>query len=166
MYAPIAAPGRDDVASGPVLHAVNRRVKARRGPAARAVVLPQDNIHDVGLAVEQVVEARAEEDARGAVVPGCTARGAMARARRHVAGLWCRGAGGSFLRCLRRVPGRRGPGGVPPPSLRCAPTDAALRGPPLKAWSAGERRTALSALGVALHRGPLCGGGWWPSWWA
>ena len=48
MYAPIAAPGRDDVASGPVLHAVNRRVKARRGPPARAVALQQDKIHDVG----------------------------------------------------------------------------------------------------------------------
>jgi len=116
MYATIADPGHDDVAGRPVLHAGNSRVKAHRGPAARAfrVVLLQDTFHDSWF-VEQVAEARAEENARGDVVTGCIARGAMARARRHVAGLWCRGAGGSFLRLLtrdRRTGVRRAGGSV------------------------------------------------------
>ena len=46
--APILGPSRDDVASGPILHALNARVKARRVPSARPlVVVPQHEIHDV-----------------------------------------------------------------------------------------------------------------------
>ena len=102
----VCAPSHDDVAGGPILHAVNCRVKARRAPAVRSVVLPQDLIHHVGLAVEQFVETCAENVARAVAVPGRTARGAVARARRHVAGL--RRAGGSSLRhapihCLGRA---------------------------------------------------------------
>ena len=37
MDAPILGPSRDDVASGPILHALNARVKARRVPSARGI---------------------------------------------------------------------------------------------------------------------------------
>ena len=131
----VCAPSHDDVAGGPILHAVNCRVKARRAPAARPVVVPQDQIRHVRLAVEQGVETRAEHDARAVAVPGCTACSAVARARRHVA--WLRRAGGSVL---RRAPRRRG--GVPPPPVRGGPTAGALGGPPPKARGAGEFRTA------------------------
>jgi len=126
---------RDDVSGGPVLHALNSRVKARRAPAARPVIVPQDQIHHVGLAVEQGVETRAEDDARAVAVPGCSACSAVARARRHVSGL--RRAGGSVLR-----PAPRLRGGVPPPPVRGGPTAAALGDPPLKARGAGKFRTA------------------------
>jgi len=42
VYATIRTTRRDDVAGGPALHAVNFRVKARRAPAARSVVVPQE----------------------------------------------------------------------------------------------------------------------------
>jgi hypothetical protein len=85
MDAPIFAPSRDDVAGGPILHAQNVPVKARRVPSARPViVVPQDEIHDVCLVVEQVEQTHPKHDARVAV-PGCTARSAVARTRRHVA---------------------------------------------------------------------------------
>ena len=148
MNLPTFVPNRDDVAGGSVLQRANARAKARRAPAARAVVVPQDQIHHVCVVVEQVVETLAEHDAR-VPVPGCTARGAVARARRQVAGLWCRGTGGSC---------RGGRGGVLPSSIRCAPTAAALRGPPLKARGAGEFRTALNTH-TARHcaaRAVLC----------
>ena len=86
MYAAIRIARRDDVATGAILNGRNWCVHARRNPAGRAEVVPQDQIHDVGLAVEQVVEARAEDDAH-IPVPGCTAHGAVTRARRHMAGL-------------------------------------------------------------------------------
>jgi hypothetical protein len=41
MDAPIRGPSRDDV-GGPILQASNCRVKARRAPSARSVVVPQD----------------------------------------------------------------------------------------------------------------------------
>jgi len=135
VYATILTTRRDNVAGGPVLHAGNFRVQAYRAPAARPVIVPQDQIHHVGLAVEQGVETRAEDDARAVAVPGCTACSAVARARRHVAGL--RRAGGSVL---RRAPRRRG--GVPPPPVRGGPTAAALGSPPPKVRGAGEFRTA------------------------
>ena len=48
MDAPMFVPSRDHVASGPILHALNARVKARRVPSARPlVVVPQHEIHDV-----------------------------------------------------------------------------------------------------------------------
>jgi hypothetical protein len=53
MDAPICIPSSDYVAGGPTLHAEDSRVKARHVPSARFVVVPQDEIHDVGLAVEQ-----------------------------------------------------------------------------------------------------------------
>jgi hypothetical protein len=88
MDAPIFAPSRDDVADGPILYAPNYRVKARRVPSARpVVVLPQDEIHDVCLVVEQAEQTHPKHDALVAV-PGCTARSAVARTRRHVA-VWC-----------------------------------------------------------------------------
>ena len=59
VYATIRTTRRDDVTGGPALHAVNCRVKARRAPAARPVVVPQDQIRHVRLAVEQGVETRA-----------------------------------------------------------------------------------------------------------
>ena len=107
VYAPIVTTRRDDVTGGPVSHAANCRVKARRAPAARPVIVPQDQIHHVGLAVEQGVETRAEDDARAVAVPGCTACSAVARTRRHVALL--RRAGGSVR---RPAPRRRGGGGL------------------------------------------------------
>ena len=136
-YAPISSTRRDDVSqAGPVLHAANSRVKARRAPAARPVIVPQDQIRHVRLAVEQGVETRAEDDARAVAVPSCTARSAVARARRHVAGL--RRASGSVLRRATRLRG-----GVPPPPLRGAPTTvAALGGLSQKARGAGKFRTA------------------------
>jgi hypothetical protein len=105
MYVPVLISRRDDVAGGPVLHAENYCTKARRAPSARSGArrpVPQDQIHHVGLAVEHIVEARAEDDARADAVPVCTARSAVAHARRHVAVL--RRAGGSIL---RRTPGHR-----------------------------------------------------------
>jgi hypothetical protein len=84
-YAPIKARCRDDVAGGSILHAVNNFVKACRAPSARSMVVPQDQIHDVGLAVEQPEQPHPKHDARAVAVPGCTARGAVAR--RQVAGL-------------------------------------------------------------------------------
>ena len=130
VYAPFITTRRDDVAGGPVLPTENFCVKAHRAPAARSVVVPQDQIHHISLAVEQGVETRAEDDARAVAVPGCTARGAVARARRQVAGLR-RAGGGSVLRRALGV------GVLPPPCLRGAPTAAALRGPPPKARGAG-----------------------------
>ena len=50
--ASICIPSSDEVVGGPILQAQNSRVKARRVPSARSVVVPQDEIHDVGLAVE------------------------------------------------------------------------------------------------------------------
>jgi hypothetical protein len=38
MDAPICGPSRNDVAGGPIFHAPNCRVKARRAPSARSVV--------------------------------------------------------------------------------------------------------------------------------
>jgi hypothetical protein len=58
------------------------------------VVVPQDEIHDVCLAVEQAEQTHPKHDARVAV-PGCTARSAVARTRRHVTR---RAPGGSILR--------------------------------------------------------------------
>jgi hypothetical protein len=95
--ASICIPSRDDVVGGPILQAQNPRVKARRVPSARSVVLPQDEIHDVGLAVEQAEQAHPKQDARVA-----EALSAVARTRGHVAG---RAHGGSIL---RRRPGARG----------------------------------------------------------
>jgi len=115
-------------------HALHRYTKQRL--LVERLQLPQDQIHHVGLAVEQGVETHAEHDARAVAVPGCTARSAVARARRHVAGL--RRAGGSALRSAPRLRG-----GVPPPRLRGAPTTAAaLGGPPQKARGAEKFRTA------------------------
>ena len=95
MDAPILGPSRDDVASGPILHAHNYRVKARRVPSARPlVVVPQDVIHDVCLVVELSEQTHPKHDARVAV-PGCTASSVVAHTRRHVAG---RAPGGSILR--------------------------------------------------------------------
>jgi len=157
VYAPIIITRRDDVTGGPVLHAFNSRVQARRAPAARPEVVPQDQIHHVGLAVEQGVETRAQDDARAVAVPGCTACSAVARARRHVPlPRGQRRAGGSVL---RRAPRRRG--GVPPPPVRGA-TAAALGGPPPKAFGAGEFRTALNtrkARHCAARRWPALAGG-------
>ena len=83
MYVPISSPSRDDaceIAAAAVvvpnmmmLHACKSRVmtkarrviifkKAPRTPPQRAVVVPQDHIHHVGLAVEQLVETRAKND--------------------------------------------------------------------------------------------------------
>ena len=95
MDAPIVGPSRDDVSGGPILHAVNCRVKARRVPSARSVVVPQDEIHDVCLAVAQLEQTHPKQYARVAV-PGCTARSAVARPRRHVAGC---APGGSIPAC-------------------------------------------------------------------
>ena len=82
---PTCAPSSDDVAGGPILHAQNCRVKARRVPSARPVVVVlQDEIHGVCLAVEQAEQTNPKHDALVAV-PGCTARSAVARTRRHVA---------------------------------------------------------------------------------
>jgi hypothetical protein len=128
------------------------------------VVVPQDEIHDVGLAVEQAEQAHPKQDARVAV-PGCTTRSAVARTRSHVAG---RAPGGSILRrrpgargrvlplrhvagapgrsILRRRPGARG--GVLP--LRGAQAAAALGGLPPKPFGTGEICTAHSAH-AALH---------------
>ena len=93
MDVAIDVPSRDDVAGGPVLHALNFHVKARRpasvvGSCRTTVVpqVPQDQIHHVALAVEQFVQARAEGDTHAVAVPGCTARSAVAHARRRVAG--------------------------------------------------------------------------------
>jgi hypothetical protein len=101
MDAPICGPSRDDVAGGPIFHAPNCRVKARRVPSARSVVVPQDEIHDVCLAVEQPEQTHPKQYARVAV-PGCMARSAVARTRRHVAE---RAPGGSILRRAFGVPG-------------------------------------------------------------
>jgi hypothetical protein len=60
----------------------------------------QDEIHGVCLAVEQAEQTHPKHDALVAV-PGCTARSAVARTRRHVAR---RAPGGSIL---RRAPGVR-----------------------------------------------------------
>ena len=96
--ASICIPSRDDVAGGPILHAHNWFFKARHVPSARSsVVVPQHEIHDVGLVVEQAEQAHPKQDARVAV-----ALSAVARTRRHVAG---RAHGGSIL---RRRPGARG----------------------------------------------------------
>ena len=121
VYAPIRITRRDDVAGGPVLHAVNPGVKSRCAPAARSVVVLQDQIHHVGLA-EPPEQSPPDLDALARVaVPGRTARSAVARARRHVSGL--RRAGGSFLRRAHR---RRCC--VPP--VRGAPDAAAALGGP------------------------------------
>ena len=64
------------------------------------VVVLQDEIHGVCFAVEQAEQTHPKHDALVAV-PGCTARSAVARTRRHVAG---RAPGGSIL---RRAPGVR-----------------------------------------------------------
>jgi hypothetical protein len=99
MDAPILGPSRDDVSGGPMLHALNCRVKVRRVPSARSVciyllelpgtqarvVVPKDEIHDVCLAVAQLEQTHPKQYARVAV-PGFTARSAVARTRRHVAG--------------------------------------------------------------------------------
>jgi hypothetical protein len=53
-------------------------------PSARSVVVPQDEIHDVGLAVEQPEQTLPKQDARVAVQPVCTTRSAVARAKLHV----------------------------------------------------------------------------------
>ena len=55
------------------MHAPNLRVKARRVPSARSVVVPQDKIHDVSLAVEQAEQAHPQHYARFIYIPGCTA---------------------------------------------------------------------------------------------
>ena len=87
MDAPILGPSRDDVSGGPMLHALNCRVKARRVPSARSVciyllelpgtqarvVVPKDEIHDVCLAMAQLEQTHPKQYARVAV-PGCTAR--------------------------------------------------------------------------------------------
>ena len=72
MDAPICDPNRDDVAGGPILHATNCLVKARRVPSARPVVVVlQDEIHGVCLAVEQAEQTHLKHDALVAV-PGVT----------------------------------------------------------------------------------------------
>ncbi len=48
---------RRDVAGGPILHALNGRVKARRVPSARSVEVPQDDIDDVCFVVEQAEQS-------------------------------------------------------------------------------------------------------------
>jgi hypothetical protein len=53
-------------------------------PSARSVVVPQNEIHDVGLAVEQPEQTH-PQDARVAVQPVCTTRNAEARAKLLVA---------------------------------------------------------------------------------
>ena len=128
-------PSPDDVAGGPILQAHHWRLKARRVPSDRSVVVPQDEIHDVGLAVEQAEQAHRKQDARVAV-PGCTTRSAVARTRSHVAG---RAPGGSIL---RRRPGARGR--VLP--LRGAQAAAALGGLPPKPFGTGEICSPLSLL--------------------
>jgi hypothetical protein len=72
MDVPFAVPSRDDVIGGPILHAQNVCVKVRRVTSDRSVVVPQDEIHDVGLAMEQTEQTHPKHDARVAV-PGCTA---------------------------------------------------------------------------------------------
>ncbi len=57
------------------------------------VVVLQDEIHGVCLAVEQAEQTNPKHDAL-VTVPGCTARSAVARTRRHVAR---RAPGGSIL---------------------------------------------------------------------
>jgi hypothetical protein len=131
MDSPIFGPSRDDVACGPILHAANSRVKARV-PSARSVEVPQDEIHDVWLAVEQPEQTHPKQYARVAM-PGCTARSAVARTRLHVAG---RAPGGSIL---RRANGVRG--GVLELRMRGGPTAPALCGLPPRARGAGEFRT-------------------------
>jgi hypothetical protein len=79
MDAPIVGPSRDDLSGGPILHAVKCSVKARSVPSARSVVVPQDEIHDVCLAVAQLDQTHPKQYARVAVL-GCTARSAVARA--------------------------------------------------------------------------------------
>jgi len=59
-----SGPSRDHVAGVPISQALNCRVKARRAPSARSVVGPRDQIHDVGLAVEQPEQTHPKHDAR------------------------------------------------------------------------------------------------------
>jgi hypothetical protein len=103
---------------------VNSCVKAHRVPSARSVVVPQDEIHDVGFKPEKT---HPKHDTHVAV-PGCTARSAVARTRRDVAG---RAPGGSIL---RRAPG----------AIRGAQTAASLMGLAPKARLTVEFRTANS----------------------
>jgi hypothetical protein len=136
MVALILGPSRDDVASGLILHAPNSRVKARRVPSARPlVVVAQHEIHDVCRVVELSEQTLPKHDALVAV-PGCTARSAVARTRRHVAG---RAPGGSILPRAAAVRGC-----VLPLRMRGA-TAAALRVLPPKARGTGELRTAANA---------------------
>jgi hypothetical protein len=67
MNEPICIPNCDYVAGGPILHAEHASVKARLVPSARSVEVPQDQIHDVGLAVEQPEQTHPKQYARVAV---------------------------------------------------------------------------------------------------
>ena len=67
MNEPICIPNCDYVAGGPILHAEDASVKARLVPSARSVEVPQDQIHDVGLAVEQPEQTHPKQYARVAV---------------------------------------------------------------------------------------------------
>ena len=91
MYGAVTATRRDE-AAGAIAYTPIWRVEGHRATAARPIVLLLDTVHHVEVAVERVVETRAEHGAQAAVA-GCMARGAVARARRHVAGL--RRAGGA-----------------------------------------------------------------------
>ena len=132
-------PSRDDVACGPILHAHNVRVKARRVPSARpVVVVPQHEIHD-GLAKPSRTCCRARMHGKQ-------------RSGTHTAS-----CGGERSRRLHSVATRR----------RARVTAAALRVLPPKARRTGEFRTAVSAhtaqhcaalrFGLCfLARAPLC----------
>jgi len=113
MVVPFAVPSRDDVAEWPILQAQNFRVKVRRVPSARSVVVPQDEIHDVGLAVEQAEQTHPKHDALHGILlrlrACCTARSAVCT-RRHVVG---RAPCGSALDS-RASPAPRPPTAPPP----------------------------------------------------
>ena len=126
------------------------------------MVVSQDHIHDVGLAAEQVVEARTEDDARVAV-PGCTAQwhahGAMWRgcdiAPRgdggHSRGSSTTSAARCGLLCLAGAPCAEVPGGCERRSTIVAATTiiASSMGP-----YTSTRRSEASICSLRLEDSP------------